>query len=155
MQGHLRGRYAESADSLSMATRSLVREDSRPPLSTVCSELSDLLILALFPRSPKLRFVYWLHAWPALVAQHAAIMARPPGCGPSPEGQGVDQSICLAAMARASSSCSGVSTENWSPSTSRVSMRMPASISRSCSSFSKCSRGEMGSWGQRSNTSAR
>jgi uncharacterized membrane protein len=36
-----------------------------------------------------------------------------------------------------------------------VSMRMPASISRSCSSFSKCSRGEMGSWGQRSNTSAR
>ena len=47
-------------------------------------------------------------------------------------------------MARACSSCSAVSTESNSPSTGKVPMPMPASIRRSCSSFSVCSRGEWG-----------
>ena len=62
---------------------------------------------------------------------------------------------CWAAMARACSSCSAVSTERDSPSTGKVPIWMPASINRNCSNFSVCSKGEWGSWFQPISTSAR
>ncbi len=62
---------------------------------------------------------------------------------------------CYRSRERAVSRSSGVSTPSGTVSTIVTSMRMPASSARSCSSLSRCSSGEGGSFTNRSSAARR